>query len=114
MCVGLCVVATFSQVSSPSLGVYEIQMGRLTLRVSTGDITKETSDVIVNSSNSDFNLKIGERHVRTEEQSSRLSLHAQTLSLSLFVTCYCCCCYVFGEKLTETLKHLLVSQRGNR
>ncbi|XP_069576160.1 protein mono-ADP-ribosyltransferase PARP14-like [Brachyistius frenatus] len=51
--------ASFSLVSSPSLGVYRMQMGQLTLEVSSGDITKEASDVIVNSSNQDFTLKAG-------------------------------------------------------
>ncbi|KAM7415528.1 hypothetical protein PAMA_017845 [Pampus argenteus] len=51
--------ASFGQVWSPSLGVYRMQMGQLTLEVSSGDITKETSDVIINSSNKDFNLKSG-------------------------------------------------------
>lgn len=37
-----------------------MQMGQLALEVSSGDITKETSDVIVNSSNQTFNLKAGE------------------------------------------------------
>ncbi|XP_028268993.1 protein mono-ADP-ribosyltransferase PARP14-like isoform X3 [Parambassis ranga] len=52
-------VAYFGPVLSPSLGVYQMQMGQLTLEVSSGDITKETSDVIVNSSNQDFSLKLG-------------------------------------------------------
>ncbi|AWP07718.1 putative poly [Scophthalmus maximus] len=51
--------ASFGRVSSPSLGVYQMQMGPLSLEVSSGDITKEASDVIVNSSNQDFNLKTG-------------------------------------------------------
>uniref|UniRef100_A0A3Q1FWA0 Poly [ADP-ribose] polymerase n=1 Tax=Acanthochromis polyacanthus TaxID=80966 RepID=A0A3Q1FWA0_9TELE len=51
--------ASFSLVSSPSLGVYRMQMGQVTLEVSSGDITKEASDVIVNSSNQDFTLKSG-------------------------------------------------------
>ncbi|XP_026198204.1 protein mono-ADP-ribosyltransferase PARP14-like isoform X2 [Anabas testudineus] len=46
-------------VSSPSLGVYQMQIGPITLEVSSGDITKEASDVIVNSSNPDFTLKAG-------------------------------------------------------
>ncbi|XP_071380642.1 protein mono-ADP-ribosyltransferase PARP14-like [Centroberyx affinis] len=50
---------SFGQVSSPSLGVYQMQIGHLSLEVSSGDITKETSDVIVNSTNKDFNLKSG-------------------------------------------------------
>ncbi|XP_015250570.1 PREDICTED: poly [ADP-ribose] polymerase 14 [Cyprinodon variegatus] len=51
--------ASFSTVSSPSLGVYKMQMGQLTLEVSSGDITKEACDVIVNSSNQNFNLQAG-------------------------------------------------------
>ncbi|XP_073321468.1 protein mono-ADP-ribosyltransferase PARP14-like isoform X2 [Pagrus major] len=51
--------ASFSQVSSPTLGVYKMQMGQLTLEVSSGDITKEACDVIVNSSNQDFTLQTG-------------------------------------------------------
>ncbi|KAF7661629.1 hypothetical protein LDENG_00257320 [Lucifuga dentata] len=50
---------SFGQVLSPTLGVYQMQMGQLTLEVSSGDITKETSDVIVNASNKHFNLKSG-------------------------------------------------------
>ncbi|XP_038559138.1 protein mono-ADP-ribosyltransferase PARP14-like isoform X2 [Micropterus salmoides] len=51
--------ASFSQVSSPSLGVHRMQMGQLILEVSSGDITKEASDVIINSSSPDFTLKAG-------------------------------------------------------
>ncbi|XP_040011244.1 protein mono-ADP-ribosyltransferase PARP14-like isoform X2 [Xiphias gladius] len=51
--------ASFGRVSFPSLGVYRMQMGQLTLEVSSGDITKEASDVIVNASNVDFTLKSG-------------------------------------------------------
>ncbi|XP_076747409.1 protein mono-ADP-ribosyltransferase PARP14 isoform X3 [Maylandia zebra] len=43
----------------PSLGVYQKQIGQLTLEVSSGDITKESTDVIVNSSNQNFSLKAG-------------------------------------------------------
>ncbi|XP_013872543.1 poly [ADP-ribose] polymerase 14 [Austrofundulus limnaeus] len=50
---------TFSPVLSSSLGVYQMQMGQLTLEVSSGDITKETCDVIVNSSNQNFDLYAG-------------------------------------------------------
>ncbi|XP_030579266.1 protein mono-ADP-ribosyltransferase PARP14-like isoform X2 [Archocentrus centrarchus] len=50
---------SFGPVLSTSLGVYQMQMGQLTLEVSSGDITKEASDVIVNSSNQTFNLKAG-------------------------------------------------------
>lgn len=58
----MCVVsvASVGAVSSPSLGVYQMQIGPITLEVSSGDITKEASDVIVNSSNPDFTLKAGD------------------------------------------------------
>ncbi|XP_036953428.1 protein mono-ADP-ribosyltransferase PARP14-like isoform X1 [Acanthopagrus latus] len=51
--------ASFGQVLSPTLGVYRMQMGQLTLEVSSGDITKEDCDVIINSSNPDFTLRTG-------------------------------------------------------
>uniref|UniRef100_A0A8D3BUC2 Poly [ADP-ribose] polymerase n=1 Tax=Scophthalmus maximus TaxID=52904 RepID=A0A8D3BUC2_SCOMX len=41
------------------LGKHETKMGSVTIQVVTGDITKETSEVIVNSSNEDFSLKSG-------------------------------------------------------
>ncbi|KAK7120425.1 hypothetical protein R3I94_020427 [Phoxinus phoxinus] len=47
------------KVSSPSLGVHTMQLGRVTLEVSSGDITKEKTDAIVNSSNQTFSLKAG-------------------------------------------------------
>ncbi|XDV54105.1 hypothetical protein PO909_022468 [Leuciscus waleckii] len=47
------------KVSSPSLGVHTMQLGRVTLEVSSGDITKEKTDAIVNSSNPTFSLKTG-------------------------------------------------------
>ncbi|OCT63245.1 hypothetical protein XELAEV_18044343mg [Xenopus laevis] len=49
----------FGSVSTPTLGVHEIKIGPLTYQVKTGDITKESTDVIVNSSNSSFTLKTG-------------------------------------------------------
>ncbi|XP_034416748.1 poly(ADP-ribose) polymerase family member 14-related sequence 1 isoform X2 [Cyclopterus lumpus] len=48
----------FSKVVSSS-GMHESKMGSVTVQVVTGDITKETSDVIVNSSNERFTLKSG-------------------------------------------------------
>ncbi|KAK7933379.1 hypothetical protein WMY93_004275 [Mugilogobius chulae] len=50
---------SFGQVLTPSLGVHQMQMGPVTLEVSSGDITKEACDVIINSSNQDFTLKTG-------------------------------------------------------
>ncbi|CAL9707735.1 unnamed protein product [Knipowitschia caucasica] len=50
---------SFGPVTIPSLGVYQMQMGHVTLEVSSGDITKESCDVIINSSNQNFTLKTG-------------------------------------------------------
>ncbi|XP_063049641.1 protein mono-ADP-ribosyltransferase PARP14-like, partial [Engraulis encrasicolus] len=49
----------WGQVQTVSLGKYTVRIGHLTLELSPGDITKETTDVIVNSSNSTFSLKSG-------------------------------------------------------
>lgn len=73
------VSASFGPVLSTSLGVYQMQMGQLTLEVSSGDITKETSDVIVNSSNKTFNLKAG--------QCLFFSADAKKTAISTFVIC---------------------------
>ncbi|XP_042351029.1 poly(ADP-ribose) polymerase family member 14-related sequence 1 [Plectropomus leopardus] len=48
----------FSKVVSGS-GMHETKMGGVVIQVVTGDITKETTDVIVNSSNESFSLKSG-------------------------------------------------------
>ncbi|XP_040214270.1 LOW QUALITY PROTEIN: protein mono-ADP-ribosyltransferase PARP14-like [Rana temporaria] len=49
----------FGTVTDPSLGVHEMKIGSVTYQVKTGDITKEKTDVIVNSSNKDFTLCTG-------------------------------------------------------
>ncbi|OCT63244.1 protein mono-ADP-ribosyltransferase PARP14 [Xenopus laevis] len=51
--------ALYGLVSTPTLGVHEIKIGSLTYQVKTGDITKERTDVIVNSTNNTFRLKTG-------------------------------------------------------
>lgn len=48
----------FSKVVSSS-AMHETKMGSVAIQVVTGDITKETTDVIINSSNEDFSLKSG-------------------------------------------------------
>ncbi|KAI2659876.1 Protein mono-ADP-ribosyltransferase PARP14 [Labeo rohita] len=48
-----------STASSFRFKVYTMQIGHLTLKVSPGDITKEKTDAIVNSSNKNFTLKSG-------------------------------------------------------
>ncbi|XP_053554015.1 protein mono-ADP-ribosyltransferase PARP14-like [Bombina bombina] len=49
----------FGIVTTTALGVHEMKIGSVTFQVKTGDITKEDSDVIVNSSNGDFTLQQG-------------------------------------------------------
>ncbi|TRZ00261.1 hypothetical protein DNTS_003714 [Danionella cerebrum] len=49
----------FAKVSSPSLGVHTMQLGHVTLEVSSGDITKEKTDAIINSTSQTFSLKSG-------------------------------------------------------
>ncbi|XP_054908738.1 poly(ADP-ribose) polymerase family member 14-related sequence 1 isoform X2 [Poeciliopsis prolifica] len=48
----------FSKVVSSS-GMYETKLGNVTIQAVAGDITKETTDVIVNSSNDSFTLQSG-------------------------------------------------------
>ncbi|XP_055008012.1 protein mono-ADP-ribosyltransferase PARP14-like isoform X2 [Boleophthalmus pectinirostris] len=48
----------FSKVVS-SASMHEAKMGGVSVQVVTGDITKETTDVIINSSNENFSLKSG-------------------------------------------------------
>ncbi|XP_062390420.1 poly(ADP-ribose) polymerase family member 14-related sequence 1 isoform X2 [Sardina pilchardus] len=49
----------FSKITSPSPGLYQTTVGEVVLQITTGDITKENSDVIVNSSNDTFTLNSG-------------------------------------------------------
>ncbi|XP_051841363.1 protein mono-ADP-ribosyltransferase PARP14 [Antechinus flavipes] len=49
----------FDTISSPELGVYESKIGSIIFQVASGDITKEESEVIVNSTDSTFTLKKG-------------------------------------------------------
>ncbi|XP_028446175.1 poly(ADP-ribose) polymerase family member 14-related sequence 1 isoform X1 [Perca flavescens] len=55
---GLLPQGPFSKVVSSS-GMHETKMGSVAVQVVTGDITKETTDVIVNSTNETFSLKSG-------------------------------------------------------
>ncbi|CAI5656799.1 unnamed protein product [Oreochromis niloticus] len=48
----------FSKIISTS-DMHETKMGNVTIQVVTGDITKETTDIIVSSSNENFTLKSG-------------------------------------------------------
>ena len=46
-------------VSNPNVDVHEMKIGPITFQVAFGDITKEETDVIVNSTSKAFNLKAG-------------------------------------------------------
>ncbi|XP_066467944.1 protein mono-ADP-ribosyltransferase PARP14 [Tiliqua scincoides] len=49
----------FGPVSTPVLGVHEMQIGSVKFHVLTGDITKENTDIIVNVTNNTFDAKSG-------------------------------------------------------
>ncbi|XP_041529409.1 protein mono-ADP-ribosyltransferase PARP14-like [Microtus oregoni] len=49
----------YGSLSSPTLVVYEMNIGPILFQVALGDITKEAADVIVNSTSNTFNLKSG-------------------------------------------------------
>lgn len=49
----------YGAISTPVLGVHEMQIGMVKFQVVSGDITKENTDVIVNISNANFNAKSG-------------------------------------------------------
>ncbi|KTF86262.1 hypothetical protein cypCar_00021683 [Cyprinus carpio] len=79
-----------SKVSSSSRGVHTMQLGQVTLEVSSGDITKEKTDAIVNSSNKTFSLKAGVSKaildaagVKVEQECSQIGLG----SLNLLFIC---------------------------
>ncbi|KAK7828030.1 hypothetical protein U0070_013656 [Myodes glareolus] len=49
----------YGSLSSPTLGLHEMNIGPILFQVATGDITKEAADVIVNSTSKTFDLKSG-------------------------------------------------------
>ncbi|KAM8857669.1 poly(ADP-ribose) polymerase family member 14-related sequence 1 [Synchiropus picturatus] len=60
-------------------GVHEAKFGAVTIQVVSGDITKETSDVIVNSSNNNFTLKTGVSKAILEAAGQSVETECQTL-----------------------------------
>lgn len=62
----------FSKITSTS-DMHETKMGNVTIQVVTGDITKETADVIVNSSNENFTLKSGKKTLLLSHHSKNYS-----------------------------------------
>uniref|UniRef100_A0A665VAU9 Poly [ADP-ribose] polymerase n=1 Tax=Echeneis naucrates TaxID=173247 RepID=A0A665VAU9_ECHNA len=68
----------FSKVVSSS-GMHETKMGSVDIQVVTGDITKETTDVIVNSSNESFSLKSGVSKAILDAAGQAVETECQTL-----------------------------------
>ncbi|MEJ1283212.1 hypothetical protein NN561_014181 [Cricetulus griseus] len=52
----------YGSLSSPTLGVHEMNIGPILFQVATGDITKEVADVIVNSTSNTFTLKSAQQN----------------------------------------------------
>uniref|UniRef100_A0A8C6SIB4 Poly [ADP-ribose] polymerase n=1 Tax=Neogobius melanostomus TaxID=47308 RepID=A0A8C6SIB4_9GOBI len=69
----------FSKVVSTSSS-HETKMGGVSVQVITGDITKETTDVIVNSSNEKFSLKSGVSKAILEAAGPAVENECQTLA----------------------------------
>ncbi|XP_060909810.1 poly(ADP-ribose) polymerase family member 14-related sequence 1 isoform X2 [Labrus mixtus] len=69
----------FSKVVSGA-EIHETKMGSVAVQVVKGDITKETSDVIINSSNDDFSLKTGVSKAILEAAGQAVEKECQDLS----------------------------------
>ncbi|XP_035860523.1 poly(ADP-ribose) polymerase family member 14-related sequence 1 isoform X2 [Sander lucioperca] len=69
----------FSKVVSSS-GMHETTMGSVAVQVVTGDITKETTDVIVNSTNETFSLKSGVSKAIMDAAGQAVDAECQNLS----------------------------------
>ncbi|KAM9804519.1 poly(ADP-ribose) polymerase family member 14-related sequence 1 [Neosynchiropus ocellatus] len=61
-------------------GLHEAKYGAVTIQVVSGDITKETSDVIVNSSANNFTLKTGVSKAILEAAGQSVETECQTLA----------------------------------
>ncbi|XP_027726533.1 poly [ADP-ribose] polymerase 14-like, partial [Vombatus ursinus] len=72
----------FGTISSPELGVYQIRIGSITFQVASGDITKEESDVIVNSTDKTFVLKNGVSKSILEAAGSAVESECATLAVN--------------------------------
>ncbi|OCT63241.1 protein mono-ADP-ribosyltransferase PARP14 [Xenopus laevis] len=72
----------FGTVTSPTLGVHEMRIGPITYQVKTGDITKENTDIIVNSTNNTFNLQSGVSKAILDAAGPSVILECQQLGLN--------------------------------
>uniref|UniRef100_A0A1B8XXG5 Poly [ADP-ribose] polymerase n=1 Tax=Xenopus tropicalis TaxID=8364 RepID=A0A1B8XXG5_XENTR len=69
----------FGTVTSPALGVHEMRIGPITYQVKTGDITKENTDIIVNSTNNSFTLQSGVSKAILDAAGPSVTLECQQL-----------------------------------
>ncbi|XP_048340457.1 protein mono-ADP-ribosyltransferase PARP14 [Sphaerodactylus townsendi] len=67
----------FGPISTPVLGIHEMQIGTIKFQVATGDITKENTDVIVNISNANFNAKSGVSKAILEGAGSQVEMECE-------------------------------------
>ncbi|XP_068921029.1 protein mono-ADP-ribosyltransferase PARP14-like [Petaurus breviceps papuanus] len=72
----------FDTISGPKLGVYGKKIGSITFQVAFGDITKEESDVIVNSTNETFVWKQGVSKAILEAAGPAVELQCAILAVN--------------------------------
>ncbi|XP_068921028.1 protein mono-ADP-ribosyltransferase PARP14-like [Petaurus breviceps papuanus] len=72
----------FDTISRPKLGAYERKIGSITFQVASGDITKEESDVIVNSTDKTFVLKQGVSKAILEAAGPAVESECATLAVN--------------------------------
>uniref|UniRef100_A0A4W6GBK6 Poly [ADP-ribose] polymerase n=1 Tax=Lates calcarifer TaxID=8187 RepID=A0A4W6GBK6_LATCA len=77
--------APVSTSSPQSTGIYETKMGAVAIQVVTGDITKETVDIIVNSSNETFSLKSGVSKAILDAAGQAVETECQNLGKETFI-----------------------------
>ncbi|EPQ11977.1 14-3-3 protein zeta/delta [Myotis brandtii] len=64
-------IGLYGTVTSPASGVHEMKIGPITFQVATGDIAKESADVIVNSTTKTFDHKAEMPRLETASQPRR-------------------------------------------
>ncbi|XP_048342505.1 protein mono-ADP-ribosyltransferase PARP14-like [Sphaerodactylus townsendi] len=76
-------------VAAATTGVHEMRIGSVTIQVACGDITQETTDAIVNISNSSFNLKEGVSKAVLEKAGPAVAAECAQLALQLHNNLIC-------------------------
>uniref|UniRef100_A0A9J8AV17 Poly [ADP-ribose] polymerase n=1 Tax=Cyprinus carpio carpio TaxID=630221 RepID=A0A9J8AV17_CYPCA len=109
-----------SKVSSSSRGVHTMQLGQVTLEVSSGDITKEKTDAIVNSSNKTFSLKAGVSKaildaagVKVEQECSQIVGSSNTQQTEIMTSAGRLPCgniiHIIGRNSSSEIKEVVLS-----